>query len=46
MRKVVQKVYALFLMWIGNYLACGFSLWSLVLGSSGYALILHSGSKL
>ena len=30
----------------GIYLACGFSIWGLVLGCSGYALFLHSGSKL
>ena len=33
-------------MWVGGYLVCGFAVWGLVLGSFGYALVLHSGSKL
>ena len=31
---------------VGGYLVCRFAVWALVLGSSGYALVLHSGSKL
>ena len=45
-KKSYVKIYALFQVWVDNYLASGFSVWGLVLGSSGYALILLNGSKL
>ena len=44
--KLCEKLCELFLMWVGGYLVCGFAVWGLVLGSFGYALVLHSGSKL